>query len=64
MGIPKGAAAEGRSPLWGRPQAYTLFVIQKILKKYCSNISSLLDVALPKVFFEYVFEHPSEYPKT
>ena len=28
--IPKGAAAEGRRPLWGRPEAATLFFTQKI----------------------------------
>ena len=32
--IPKEAAAEGRRLLWGRPQAATLFFIQKILPKY------------------------------
>ena len=55
--IPKGAAAEGRRPLWGRPQAAILFLYKKYFKNIPGNIFRVFfgRVGSPRKYFLSIF---------
>ena len=55
--IPKGAAAEGRRPLWGRPEAAPLFLLPKYSKSIPGSIFGVFfaELALPGSIFLVFF---------